>query len=385
MLRAAVAHRRGHRHCHSHHNDGFPFEPSLDNGVACSGEVKAFSRNRPNPNVIVGALVGGPDVQDNYKDDRAMYHYTEVALDYNAGLTAALAALIASPTEFWLSDCSPWLPSYPFAVEWYGRLATTERKNWKRGEKPRSSICVGLLWIETRWLGAEVATAEAVCSKRNGDSSLSDVPSSANSSYRMMETGKLVQLEWQIDGFLDFWLSVLAGSEYRMGLIAWMSMIARSKDLQMGAKGDVMYCMFPMMVRLSYNVGSAGFEGWASGVKDFGQLVEKPMKATGSSLATFLCSLMYISMCCYVHWLITMAAVIHWLITLAAVSDSFEPGMLPQSAFACSGFRMSFKTWHSCKWTLRYEQRKMTFDTELYLSRGTNAYAHWTIALRAIS
>ena len=73
-----------------------------------------FQQDRPNPNIITGALVGGPDTQDKYKDERSESHYTEVALDYNAGLTAALAALMAAPQDFWETDCSDWLPNYPW-------------------------------------------------------------------------------------------------------------------------------------------------------------------------------------------------------------------------------------------------------------------------------
>ena len=51
--------------------------------------------NSPNPNfhVLSGALVGGPDENDNYVDDRADYIQNEVATDYNAGFQSAVAAL----------------------------------------------------------------------------------------------------------------------------------------------------------------------------------------------------------------------------------------------------------------------------------------------------
>lgn len=49
----------------------------------------------PNRHVLYGALVGGPESADdfNYHDDRTNYISNEVALDYNAGLTGALARL----------------------------------------------------------------------------------------------------------------------------------------------------------------------------------------------------------------------------------------------------------------------------------------------------
>ena len=44
-----------------------------------------------NPNVLYGALVGGPDANDNYSDDREDYSSNEVGCDYNAGFQSAIA------------------------------------------------------------------------------------------------------------------------------------------------------------------------------------------------------------------------------------------------------------------------------------------------------
>ncbi|MCG8456459.1 MAG: glycoside hydrolase family 9 protein, partial [Holophagales bacterium] len=43
--------------------------------------------------LLIGALVGGPDQSDGYTDDRGDYVMNEVATDYNAGFTSALARL----------------------------------------------------------------------------------------------------------------------------------------------------------------------------------------------------------------------------------------------------------------------------------------------------
>jgi len=43
--------------------------------------------------VLYGALVSGPDENDNYKDLREEYIYNEVTLDYNAGFQSAVAGL----------------------------------------------------------------------------------------------------------------------------------------------------------------------------------------------------------------------------------------------------------------------------------------------------
>ncbi|KAG2438138.1 hypothetical protein HXX76_005747 [Chlamydomonas incerta] len=48
-----------------------------------------------NPGVLTGALVGGPARDDTYADDRRNYTQNEVAVDFNAGFTGALAGLAA--------------------------------------------------------------------------------------------------------------------------------------------------------------------------------------------------------------------------------------------------------------------------------------------------
>lgn len=53
-----------------------------------------YNADACNPNVIVGALVGGPGSDDSYVDDRKDFMKNEVALDYNAGFTGALAGLL---------------------------------------------------------------------------------------------------------------------------------------------------------------------------------------------------------------------------------------------------------------------------------------------------
>jgi len=52
--------------------------------------------NNPGPNyqVLNGALVGGPDKNDEYEDDRANYQQNMVGTDYNAGFQSALAGMI---------------------------------------------------------------------------------------------------------------------------------------------------------------------------------------------------------------------------------------------------------------------------------------------------
>ena len=76
------------------------------------------SANRPNLFRTHGAVVGGPKTatdagdpdripysDEGWNDWRTDYIGSEQALDYNAGLTVALAAAIELPSDFWTSPC----------------------------------------------------------------------------------------------------------------------------------------------------------------------------------------------------------------------------------------------------------------------------------------
>ncbi|GFR70504.1 endoglucanase [Elysia marginata] len=55
-----------------------------------SGQLNA---DAPSPQILQGALVGGPDASDNYNDRRTDYVQNEVATDYNSGFQGALAGI----------------------------------------------------------------------------------------------------------------------------------------------------------------------------------------------------------------------------------------------------------------------------------------------------
>ncbi|VAI02213.1 unnamed protein product [Triticum turgidum subsp. durum] len=65
------------------------------NGVkyGCKGGFKWRESKKANPNILVGAMVAGPDKHDGFKDIRTNYNYTEPTLAANAGLVAALISL----------------------------------------------------------------------------------------------------------------------------------------------------------------------------------------------------------------------------------------------------------------------------------------------------
>ncbi|XP_063923756.1 uncharacterized protein LOC135137909 [Zophobas morio] len=55
---------------------------------------KQFTWKGPNPQILYGALVSGPDQNDHYEDIRDEFLYNEVTLDYNAGFQSTVAGLI---------------------------------------------------------------------------------------------------------------------------------------------------------------------------------------------------------------------------------------------------------------------------------------------------
>lgn len=66
---------------------------------SCTGGRKWLQTSNPNPHTLVGAMVGGPDRFDQFKDIRTNYSYTEPTLAGNAGLVAALVSLTSSGGE----------------------------------------------------------------------------------------------------------------------------------------------------------------------------------------------------------------------------------------------------------------------------------------------
>lgn len=69
--------------------------------VTCRGGYATwFSRKSSDPNVLTGAVVGGPDAYDNFADQRDNYEQTEPATYNNAPLLGVLARLHAGPSGY---------------------------------------------------------------------------------------------------------------------------------------------------------------------------------------------------------------------------------------------------------------------------------------------
>ncbi|CAA6674957.1 unnamed protein product [Spirodela intermedia] len=57
-----------------------------------------FNAPRPNPNVHVGAIVGGPDSNDRFQDIRSDYSHLEPTTYINAAFVGAVAPFVGSST-----------------------------------------------------------------------------------------------------------------------------------------------------------------------------------------------------------------------------------------------------------------------------------------------
>ncbi|CAA3020361.1 endoglucanase 25-like [Olea europaea subsp. europaea] len=66
---------------------------------SCAEGNQFLKSKEKNPNVLVGAMVGGPDKNDIFLDERDKPKFTEPSISSNAGLVAALVALHNSPSE----------------------------------------------------------------------------------------------------------------------------------------------------------------------------------------------------------------------------------------------------------------------------------------------
>ncbi|XP_057439254.1 endoglucanase 17-like [Lotus japonicus] len=64
--------------------------------IQCSEGFSVMNSQSPNPNVLVGAVVGGPDQHDMFPDERSDYEQSEPATYINAPLVGALAYLAHS-------------------------------------------------------------------------------------------------------------------------------------------------------------------------------------------------------------------------------------------------------------------------------------------------
>ncbi|KAJ4837631.1 Esterase/lipase/thioesterase [Turnera subulata] len=78
------------QHIH-HRGSSIPSIHAHPDHISCNDGFQYFHSGSPNPNVLVGAIVGGPDNRDNFGDDRHNYVQSEPATYINAPFVGALA------------------------------------------------------------------------------------------------------------------------------------------------------------------------------------------------------------------------------------------------------------------------------------------------------
>ncbi|XVF49342.1 hypothetical protein PTKIN_Ptkin04bG0003900 [Pterospermum kingtungense] len=59
--------------------------------IDCKGGSTYYYSNDPNPNLLTGAVVGGPDIKDSYADSRADFPQSEPTTYINAPIVGLLA------------------------------------------------------------------------------------------------------------------------------------------------------------------------------------------------------------------------------------------------------------------------------------------------------
>ncbi|XP_043711961.1 endoglucanase 24-like [Telopea speciosissima] len=80
-----------------HRGSSLPSMKDHPQVIACKEGSVYFNSSGPNPNVLVGAVVGGPGEDDVYEDDRADFRKSEPTTYINAPLVGALAYFAANP------------------------------------------------------------------------------------------------------------------------------------------------------------------------------------------------------------------------------------------------------------------------------------------------
>ncbi|KAK8916025.1 Endoglucanase 23 [Platanthera zijinensis] len=80
-----------------HRGSSLPSITSHPQFLACKDGSAYFNSPNPNPNLLIGAIVGGPGEDDVYDDDRADFRKSEPTTYINAPLVGVLAYFVANP------------------------------------------------------------------------------------------------------------------------------------------------------------------------------------------------------------------------------------------------------------------------------------------------
>ncbi|KAL0356655.1 UNVERIFIED_CONTAM: Endoglucanase 24 [Sesamum calycinum] len=80
-----------------HRGSSLPSTKDHPQVIGCKEGSIYFNSSDPNPNVLVGAIVGGPGEDDEYEDDRADFRKSEPTTYINAPFVGVLAFFVANP------------------------------------------------------------------------------------------------------------------------------------------------------------------------------------------------------------------------------------------------------------------------------------------------
>ncbi|KAF5938484.1 hypothetical protein HYC85_022743 [Camellia sinensis] len=81
-----------------HRGSSIPSVNAHPDHIGCNDGFQYLHSGSPNPNVLVGAILGGPDSSDNFADDRNNYQQSEPATYINAPFVGAVAFFSAKST-----------------------------------------------------------------------------------------------------------------------------------------------------------------------------------------------------------------------------------------------------------------------------------------------
>ncbi|OAY69872.1 Endoglucanase 13, partial [Ananas comosus] len=134
---------------HVHHRGAsIPSIFTLPSTVGCvDGFENWYDNPKADPNVILGALVGGPDANDAFSDDRKNYQHTEPTLASNAPLVGVFAKLDSVPdtgdsSSYAASKASP--PKKDAPIEFVHKITNTWKTNgtdYFRHEVTGKNVC----------------------------------------------------------------------------------------------------------------------------------------------------------------------------------------------------------------------------------------------------
>ncbi|KAL9831041.1 putative cellulase [Arabidopsis thaliana] len=85
-----------------HRGSSLPSIQSKPEKIDCNGGFSYYSSDTPNPNVHIGAIVGGPNSSDQYSDKRTDYSHAEPTTYINAAFIGPVAAMISSSQQTYI-------------------------------------------------------------------------------------------------------------------------------------------------------------------------------------------------------------------------------------------------------------------------------------------